>query len=160
MDAHGRRESSSLGLTDCGSEDGLSTATEALPSPGHLHLRRHLDPILPEPCMWPSQYDEMGTHQPCLGDAGGSPFSDYVHLLSDEQCSTSDALVGTSLDGFIYSMDPNSDLHLQRQSAQASLYLEEDPGHRPELAHVDHHTPVTPFPGPANMFDGVPVQDS
>lgn len=125
----GRRESSSLGLTDCGSEDDYSivTAPSSLLSPELGLVHQYLDP---EPFI-------EGATQP-FDDAGGSPFSGYLLL---QQCNMLNP-----------NMDSNSFLDLQQQSAQNS-----SPSRMPDYV-VDN--PVTSFPGPANMFDGVPAQDS
>lgn len=139
-----RRESSSLGLTDCGSEDGLASLPEALPSSELMH--QHVLPPATNP--WVTLYDDNGFD---LYD--GSSSSGFMGSLPD-QCYPPDALALEVMDNDLGSIS----------TAESQLghvhHYGGGPGYKPGLGPVDSSYPVTLSPGPANMFVGSPVQDS
>lgn len=126
-----RRESSSLGLADCGSEDGLSSLPEALSSP--QLMRQHVLPPATAPDPWVTLYGD--NRFDVYGDSSSSGFMGSL----PDQCYPSDALALEVMDDNLGSMS--------------------SAGCTPGLGPVDSSYPVTLSPGPANMFVGSPVQD-
>lgn len=130
--------SGALALTEDGSDDGDSSPAEAFPSPELPHLL-----LLPELSL--CQPDELGK----------SP--GYSPMLSESPPAQHAGYEG--LDWPDHDPDFGADLDLHVAPFQISPYGQNTDS-TTILSYVDQSIPVTTLPGPANVFDGVPVQDS
>lgn len=142
-----RPESSSLGLTDCGSEGGLTSLPEGLPSPELVH--QHVLPPATDP--WAAVYGDNG-----FDSCGGSSSTGSMGSLLGLECHPLGPLALDMMNNDLASIpSPESQFgHVYPHQYHRG------PGYNPGFGPVDSTSPVTLFPGPANTFAGSPVQDS